>query len=434
MKRFLSLLRASVWFVAALAPSYGSAATGAVLSPVEATLWQADLRHMADEVTRWHKQAFHTVSRAEFDASIATLDAKIPSISRHQVIVEMARIVATIGDGHTSISPTRDPKIAFRTYPIKLYYFSDGLFIRSATTSFTGLIGGRITAIGDTPIDMVYAKVRDIIGRDNEMGAQFFAPHLMSMPEVLHALGIIADMNRAAFTIVQDGKIARVTLGPFGLAKMMCPDTDASWIAEDGWVDARTANNTSAFWLGDPLNKFRLEYLADKQAIYAQINEIGNKTDETVEAFSRRLLEFVDRHDAEKLVVDLRLNRGGNGKLNRYLISSIIKARKLDQPRKLFVLIGRSTFSAAQFLVNDLEWLTNATFVGEPSGSKSNIYGDSRRIVLPNSGITVRVSTLWWQVDERDQRQWTSPHVQALLTFDDYKNNRDPALQTALDY
>ena len=63
-----------------------------------------------------------------------------------------------------------------------------------------------------------------------------------------------------------------------------------------------------------------------------------------------------------------------------------------------------------------------------------NSYGDSRRITLPHSGITVRVSTLWWQGDERDRRPWTAPHVAADLSFADYRANHDPALKAALTH
>jgi Flp pilus assembly protein TadD len=73
-------------------------------------------------------------------------------------------------------------------------------------------------------------------------------------------------------------------------------------------------------------------------------------------------------------------------------------------------------------------------FVGEPSGGKVNSYGDSRRITLPNSGITVRVSTLWWQEDPRDTRQWKAPDIAAELGSADYRDNVDPALQAVLAY
>src|SRR5688572_391776 len=108
--------------------------------------------------------------------------------------------------------------------------------------------------------------------------------------------------------------------------------------------------------------------------------------------------------------------------------------KKLEGEGKLFVLIGRSTFSAAQFLVNDLEQYTDAVFVGEPSGGKANSYGDSRKITLPHSGLTVRVSTLWWQEDPRDSREWKAPDIAAELTSHDYRNNRDPAIEAVRGY
>jgi tetratricopeptide (TPR) repeat protein len=71
----------------------------------------------------------------------------------------------------------------------------------------------------------------------------------------------------------------------------------------------------------------------------------------------------------------------------------------------------------------------------EPSGSKGNIYGDSRRITLPNSGITARVSVYYWQDwMPWDSRTWTAPDATAELASDDYRNNSDPALKMALNY
>ena len=87
---------------------------------------------MAREMARRHRNLYHTVSRERFDSAVAALDRRIPRLERHQVIVELARIVALVGDGHTNIAPTRDSAIGFRTLPVKLYLFSDGLFIRAA--------------------------------------------------------------------------------------------------------------------------------------------------------------------------------------------------------------------------------------------------------------------------------------------------------------
>jgi tetratricopeptide (TPR) repeat protein len=407
-----------------------------VVDKGEAEKWREDLRYMAKEMPKQHRNLFHTMTREQFEGAIKRLDERIPALSRHQIIIEMARVVAMVGDGHTNIAPTRDPKIGFRVYPIKLYFFQDGLYVRAAAREYAGLVGARVVKIGNAPVEQAYTVVSEIIGHDNEMGVKFFAPHLLVMPEVLHALGLIGDIENAQFIIENRGEQQRVELKPFGAADMMPPDTDLSWMPKVDWVDARGGTRSpTPLWLRDPQNKFWFEYLPDSRTVYAQVNQVGNKDNETVEAFSKRLFAFVDANPVDRFVLDLRLNRGGNGDLNRPLLLGIIKSNKIDQRGRLFTIIGRSTWSAAQSLVNGLEKYTNVLFVGEPTGSKINSYGDSRRITLPNSGITVRVSTLWHQEgDERDKRQWTAPEIAAGLTFEDYRANNDPVLSAVLNY
>jgi tetratricopeptide (TPR) repeat protein len=97
--------------------------------------------------------------------------------------------------------------------------------------------------------------------------------------------------------------------------------------------------------------------------------------------------------------------------------------------------MGRGTWSAAQLLVDDLEKYAEVTFVGEPSASKGSHYGDPRRIVLPNSGISVRVASTYWQAWlPSDHRRWTAPDVAAGLTAGDYARNEDPVLASALAF
>jgi hypothetical protein len=133
-------------------------------------------------------------------------------------------------------------------------------------------------------------------------------------------------------------------------------------------------------------------------------------------------------------VIDLRNNGGGNNGLNRDVIKGILKS-KIDERGRLFVITGRATFSAAQNLVSDFENWTNAIFVGEPTAGHPNHYGDARAITLPNSKISVRISTIHWQdVDPRDNRPWTAPEIAAPLTFEEYRKGIDPAMTAIVEY
>jgi len=393
--------------------------------------WREDLQVMAQAMPQRHRNLYHTMPRERFQAAVAALDATLDTLRRHQVIVEMARIAAMVEDGHTSIAPTRDPRIGFRAFPIALYFFDDGLYVRAAGSAHRDLVGAKVVGIGERTVEQAYAAVRQIVGRDNEQDALFFAPHLLVMPEVLHALGLSDSAERARLVVERDGRRSVVELTDPQPARMMPPDTDTSFMPRPGWVDARA---TTPLWLQDADSRFRMAYLGAHELLYVQLNQVNDAKDETLAQFAARIGQAAARQPVRKIVLDLRLNRGGNGTLAPILIAALLRATPLESKRELFAIVGRSTFSAAQFVVNDLERYTEAVLVGEPTGGKPNAHSDSRRITLPNSGITVRVSTLWWQQDERDKRPWTAPALAAPLTFEAYRRGEDPALQAILDY
>ena len=418
-----------------LAGSVAGRASAQSPASLTAEQWRADLAFMATEVVRTHANAFHAISRASFDSSVRALDARIPALQRDEIIVGMQRIVASIADGHTNIYPTRDSVIGFHEYPIRLYFFKEGLYVRAAHVSHRDLAGARVLRIGNVSVDSAYALVRTVIGSDNEMGARYWAPHLLVMPEVLHALGITRDAASVELVIEAAGKKRNVTLAPLDLAPMLEADTDNSWEPRADWVDARDTAAAPPLWLSRTRKESWIA-VPSPGVVYAQVNAIRNGKDETLAQFADRLRRSIDSVQADKLVLDLRFNRGGNGELNVPLIRRIIQSERVDRPgAHFFVIMGRGTFSAAQFLLDDLEKYTYARFVGEPSGSRGNSYGDSRKIILPNSKITVRASIYYWQDwNPTDPRPAIAPHIVAEPSFAAYRANRDPAMDAIMSY
>jgi C-terminal processing protease CtpA/Prc len=192
-------------------------------------------------------------------------------------------------------------------------------------------------------------------------------------------------------------------------------------------VDARDGK-PDPLWLSDPTNLYWYKYLPDTRTLYCQINTIQQKSTDSLRVFMSRTIAIADSAGAERFVLDLRLNGGGNGDFNKQILLPLIKSR-YDLPERLYVLTGRRTWSAAQMLVTELQKYTTAIFVGEPTASHGNHYGDSFRIVMPNSRVTVRVSTLWHQyLDPRDKRQMIEPAIKAPLPYADYRAGRDPGL------
>ena len=175
--------------------------------------------------------------------------------------------------------------------------------------------------------------------------------------------------------------------------------------------------------------------LADARTLYVQYNRVRDTPEESVERFVDRVFTMVGREGLHRLILDIRLNGGGNMSLNRPLIHRLIRCDALNQWGKFFVIIGRLTFSAAMNLAVDLERHTRALFVGEPTGARPNHYGENADIVLPHSGLRCTASALWWQYsDPRDDRPWIAPDIPAALWSADYAANRDPAVEAILRY
>ncbi|HEU4478453.1 MAG TPA: hypothetical protein VFR80_08035, partial [Pyrinomonadaceae bacterium] len=404
--------------------------------------WREDLRYFATNLQKTHRNLFHTMTRQQFESAVKKLDERIPTLADHEIIVELMRIVAAIGDGHTGVRVTQQFK---SVYPLRLYYFKDGLFVQSAAAEYQEAVGGRVLRIGNADTEQALRAVSEIAWRDNEQGVKAIAPRLLVIPEVLHALRIADDLQKTTLIVEKNGQRNTLELKPAGQL-MHLLEGDPS-----GWVDARNESKTETpLWLRDPHNNFWFEHLTGPKAAcaqgcergiaYVQFNAVqdrpqaGDKPGETVEAFFNRVFDYIETNKIDKLVLDMRLNGGGNNFLNLPLTIGMIKSR-VNKRGNLFVIIGRETFSAAQNTVNELEKYTNAIFVGEPTAANPNHFGDARNVVLPNSKITIRASTLWWQdMDPRDTRKWTAPQLAAELTFADYKANIDPAMTAILKF
>lgn len=414
-----------------------AAAAAAPVNAEEAAKWREDLQVMRREMPKLHPNLFHSMTREQFEKAIKNLDEKIPMLARHQILVEMMRItsMAGDGDGHTSLNPQFNPKMEFRYYPLKLYLFKDGLFIQAADGRYADVVGARVIKIGNTPAEQAVKMVSEIVPHDNEMTFKQRVPAFMTMPEVLQALGLIEDMEKAQFLVENNGKQTIIELTPAGKLPQRSHETEEDADPAKSWVKMNDKSSLPLpLWLKSPQENYRFEYLEESKTIYVQYNKVFNKNGETIAAFARRVFEFAGTHTVDRFILDVRLNEGGNSFYNMPLLLGIIKSEKINRRGHLFTIIGRGTFSAAQNLVNELERYTNTLFVGEPGGAKPNFYGDHELVTLPNSGVTIAVSTLWWQMNPKDTRPWIAPSIAAELSSEDYRTNTDPAVNAILNY
>ncbi|WP_254884037.1 tetratricopeptide repeat protein [Aquimarina sp. TRL1] len=401
--------------------------------PLEATQWQEDLRFLQNTIHKDYPFLFVKTTKEDFDAAVTTLYNDIPNLQTHEIIVGMSRIISLFKYGHTYVSFHQKP-YEFSQLPFNLYAFNDGIYIQGAHKNYSKAVGAKVIAIEGKPIAAVLKAIEPTVEVENSQYFKAYGINNMRYPEILHAQKITKTLqNTITFTLEKNGK--EFTQSFTTLPKGERVPTHRGYVHQKGdWLDSRD-QSTTPLYLQQLDKVYFSEYLTKEKAMYVRHSRIKDEAEESTKDFYTRVLNEVATKGAEKLIIDLRLNGGGNNYLNKEVIKTLIKAEKINTIGKLFVIIGKRTFSACQNLVNEIDNYTNVIFVGEPTAENINFWGDNRPVSLPNSGINVSLSYLWWQDKPAlENAPWIAPSIPVTMSFEEYAHNQDPVLEAALRF
>ncbi len=394
--------------------------------------WRYDLDFFAREIKRKAFHPWRNVAEADFDAAIEQLRGDIPELSEYEILVELRRIITLLGDGHANVFFGPDHPLAPATLPAQFYLFEEGLYIIAAKPEHADLLGLRVTLYGEHPIQQIIDVVTPTVPCDCDQWLKLKIPYVIREPAILHALGLIQEADRVALTLLDsDGNERQATLMAGDNLSMdelyYALPSPAGWEFLPETLDAPLPryirNQATYYWF---------EYLAAERAVYFQFNRVRDSATEDFATFTERLFRFIDDHDVQKLVIDLRNNNGGNTYLEMPFLHRLI-GNRINQRGRLFVIIGRRTFSAAQNFAMLIERHTEAIFAGEPTGSSPVFVGETIPVELPYSKTGLNVSDLYWQSSwPLDNRTWLAPLLYLPPTFAAYSENRDPVMEAIL--
>jgi hypothetical protein len=384
--------------------------------------WHKDLKALRKQLRSLHANLFFKITPDEFNQAVDDLDASISSLPDHEIIIGMTRIVAMVGDAHTRLD-WEQTATSFRTYPLRLYWFSDGLYVTATTADYRSALGAKLIQIGGTDIDQVYASVRSLIAHDNEWWLRQRVPDYIVVPEILNALKILPDMEKGHF-VFEDDRGTR-------FAQDFVPVSQDSNIAWLEWPNP--AERSAPLYQKNPNLFYWFEYLEDSRTLYFKYNVAANMNTLPVEVFAEQISSFAGTHAVDHFVIDMRDNGGGDSSILFRLLSGLQGRPELNQRGHFFVIIGRKTFSSAVINAVGLKKQTQAIFVGEPTGGKPNSYGEVRTFFLPKSGLEVKYSTKFFKLLEDDPPSFT-PDITAQISSTDYSAGQDPILDAILMY
>jgi tetratricopeptide (TPR) repeat protein len=393
--------------------------------PPRDDLWRHDLDYLVAEAKRMHADPDRPAHSQQFQDAADSLRARIGNLSNDRIVLEMGRLLAMLGDGHTGIyGPAPNSPLEFESavLPLVFYEFNDGLFVINASEEASRWIGSEVLAFGDVPAEEALDSLNVFMHHDNAMTVKWLGVH-HTLPSLtfLRAIGAASENSHATLTFrTRDGRILQESIdgGPHAgtFPRKLIPPPEPAPVP---------------LYLERVEDEYWLTAMPERGAIYFQFNQVRNDEDGvSLEGFADSLRTTLERSSASHLIIDVRHNNGGNSGLVWPLVRTL-SWWEMDEPgRTIHVIVGRNTFSAAQNFINRVERFTDAIFVGEPSSSSPNFTGEETNLTLPHSRVIGSISNRTWQEsDFDDERAFIPPDVPVGLSSSEYFSGSDPALE-----
>jgi len=378
-------------------------------------LWREDIDAFSAAYKRKHVDLFYWRDEDFFDRQVNELRDRVHELSDLQIALELGKIINSMQDMHSVVNiEVTDHCDKF--FPLQFSFLEDGLYIINVYLGdfpdYQDVLYNKVVAVNG----MDEAEVRErvfpfLCGERYDVGrqalyAEMFAPYL------LYGAGVAGWDEGFVFTleredgVVYDKKIETI-----------------SYAVRD---NAQPAVSYPMLFTTDRSENW-YTYSAEDQTLYLAYN-VCMDDDDILRPMFEEMREILTGEDVKNIVVDLRNNGYGNGKLLEPFISMLTVLRA--QYEKLYVVISNSTFAPAVRNAAQLAELDGAVLIGEPAGSPVYDLGGTMYFSLPYSELRCVYTTVIntpdlgrTHLDFEDSS--LEPDVYVPNTIDNYRNQTD---------
>jgi sulfatase modifying factor 1 len=385
-------------------------------------LWQSDIEDLVSVLAENHPDIYRKVSRDRLDEEVSSLVDSLGVWNDDTIILELSRLLAMIGDGHTGIE-REWLEGRFRRLPVELGYFGGELRVTAASPACEAALGKVLASIGGRPVEEAERAVHPLIPRDNYAEWLVSVPRWISYAEALAILGFSDDAFSVEAGFTGDGtdklEMTLATIPPDSF------DTS-------GWLHAGIDTAAGLHTDGEP------------QAVVIDVME-GNRPAAVIRYHGpdegekdtgplvRESISEVEGTGAERLIADLRGCTSRSGSLAPSFVDGAAEWIDGARGRDIVVLVDRNTCCAALETAAGLGELGGVTVVGELPRGAPNLTHSSETFRLPNSGMRITYSTSFRKsVPRLADSPWLPLDIHIQSTWKDHTSGYDAPLDTAL--
>ena len=400
--------------------------------------WLKDLNYLIKRLEITHPNLYANVEKNVFYKRAEEIRRKASTFSDIDFIFQFYELLALVRDDHTKVSiesSKGDIIRLFHIFPVRFYLFRDGLFVISADKKHQKIVGKKVVKIGKLTADEVIKRFSIITPADNKYGVIKKIEYVLNRSEVLKHLGASDMFNK--ITLIMEGEDRKqfkyeMNSEPFSwrINHFVFPISEKDIITMN-----ENSKSPLPLYLSHPNDNYWYKYLPEKDAIYLNVHHMYQKKEKKFNKFCKEMFSKLDRTKAKKLIIDIRHNVGGNNFFEASLIEEICQRPGINHPDRLFLITGRTTFSAGQHFATQITKYTKATVFGEPTSGKPNHYGSTGKFKLPNSEVIIKCSIN--NIQDSEYFDWsiaTWPDFCVSLKSSDYINNYDPVINMIFNY
>jgi hypothetical protein len=392
--------------------------------------WKKDLAVLRRELPARHVRLFFKTTPEAFERAVAALEGDLPKLSDADAHFRLAEIVASVGDAHTMVMPNqrwdKDDLL-----PMRVQWFADGLRVVRISGKFHDLLSKKIVAVNDVPISEVLKRLEKLVPGANEPLLKNHIPSLFPLLPLWQYLQMTTPEGGLKLTVA--GRDGAVLTGEIRMG-LMYRGTDSSPAKT-----SPTSFQADKFFFAAPMD--------EGKALYVQYNKCWGREQEAkygrgmeaaralppLKPFFDKLGDDLERGLYKTLIFDLRWNGGGDSRPGSEFVDRLSKMKAFNQKGRIFVLIGRKTFSSAMLNAVDFKLKTAAVFVGESTGGTVSHYGETQTFTLPHSKLRIQYSTKFFRRLDGEIEP-LAPDIEAELTIKQYLGGIDPAIEAVHRY
>jgi hypothetical protein len=392
-------------------------------------------------------RSYPLAARREAELRLREIESNLASMGHIEFELSLARVAALADNGHSgSLAASRSRR--YDRVDVRVTPFGEEFYVLRIKAENADLLGARLVEIDGVPMSQLRMLYRSLSGgppawRDRA------AAYFLESPAQLRALGVGKGPTTPVYTfITRDGRRVErsFTVSPAGADRVggnatrwmfpvLAPLEDRAW-------KTLLEPDRAPWALQEPTKRLRLRHDARLDAVVIEMRQSRSSADEKLKDYFEAVAKLITDTKPAHLVLDLRLNGGGDLTQTRDFalrLPTLVKGR-------VFALTSPWTFSAA---ISTLGYLKQAapdrvTIVGEAVGDRLVFFAEGKTATLTHSKEIFSHATERHDyhngcnrfddchrpvVDRPIAIKSLEPDIAAPWTIDVYRAGLDPALE-----